>query len=92
MASEKDRNKVKRLIEEGHISTFREVLDFYPITDLIGFLKTNHSRLSKYFNNPGLFRFEEIIKIANYLQVNEEKMISLVYKQIQEDRKSKKKR
>jgi len=92
MASEKDRNNVKRLIEQNHITTFREIPDYYPITPLIEFLKTNHGRLSKYFNNVSLFRFSEIIKISQYFQVDEQKMIALVYNQILEDRKTRKKK
>lgn len=90
MATDKKRENVKSLIEKGHIQTFREILDYYQITPLVKHLKSSHQRLTKYFNQTSLFRFSEIIEIAEYFGVDEKLMIDLVYNQILADKKTKK--
>lgn len=80
------------MIDKGEISLFKEIFDYYDITPVINHLKTNHATLTGYIINIGQIRVNKIISIAEYFDVDERKMISIVYNQLMADRKVKKPR
>ncbi len=92
MSTDKKRNNVKNLIEKGHITTLREILEYYQITPIIKYMKSSHQRLTRYFNNATLFRFGEIQKLGAFFDVDDKFMFELVYNQLQEDKELKKKK
>lgn len=81
---------VRRGIATGDYTKYNDIYDLLPLTAIINLLGTNHKRLTKYNANPALFSLEEIFKIAEYLEVSEPKMIELIYNQVLENRKKKK--
>lgn len=80
------------MIDKGEITLFKEIFDYYDITPVINHLKTNHATLTGYITNAGLIRMNKIISIADYFDVDEKKMINIVYNQIVADRKNRKSR
>ncbi len=90
MGLDKRRINVKNLIEKGHITTLREILDYYQITQLVKSLKSSHQRLTKYFNDVSLFRFKEISKIAEHFDVDDKVLVNLVLEQLRLDKIKKK--
>ena len=89
MGMDKRRINVKKLIEKGHITTLREIPEYYQITLLVKYLKSSHQRLTKYFNDASLFRFKEISKIGEYFEVNDQIMCNLVLQQMKIDKAKK---
>lgn len=81
---------VRQLIENGSYTKYLEIFNLLPLTAIINVLKTNHARLIKYNADPGMFRMNDIFKIAKYLEIPETKMYELVYNQVLENRKKKK--
>lgn len=80
------------MIDKGEITLFKEIFDYYDITPVINHLKTNHATLTGYITNIGQIRVNKIISIADYFDVDEKKMINIVYNQILADRKIRKSR
>ncbi|MGN6419470.1 MAG: hypothetical protein ACTHMC_18365 [Pseudobacter sp.] len=92
MNKEKQQKQIRSMIDKGEITLFKEIFDYYDITPVINHLKTNHATLTGYITNAGLIRMNKIISIADYFDVDEKKMINIVYNQIVADRKNKKSR
>ncbi|GAB3429826.1 hypothetical protein [Niabella aquatica] len=88
MALDKKKINVKNLIEKGHIQTFKEILEYYNITPIIDHLGSSHQRVTKLFNQIGLFKIREIDKLADYFNVDVKLMFNLVYNQIIEEKKN----
>lgn len=80
------------MIDKGEIRLFKEIFDYYDITPVINHLKTNHATLTGYITNVGQIRFNKIISIADYFDVDASKMITIVYNQILADKKIRKPR
>lgn len=81
---------VRQLIESGHYTKYDDIYDLLPLTLIINLLGTNHKRIKKYNENPGLFSLDELFEIAGYLEIPEPKMIELVYNQVVANRKKRK--
>ncbi|NML23659.1 hypothetical protein HHL16_22455 [Pseudoflavitalea sp. G-6-1-2] len=92
MNKEKRQKLIKQMIDKGDITLFKEIFDFYDITPVILHLKTNHATLTSHINNPSRLRMGKIISIADYFGVDDFKMITIVYNQIQAERKSKRRK
>lgn len=92
MNKEKQQKQIRSMIDKGEITLFKEIFDYYDITPVINHLKTNHATLTGYITNAGNIRMNKIISIAEYFDVDEKKMINIVYNQIVADRKIKKSR
>lgn len=82
----------KHLIETDYIKTFSQLTDHIPVTWLVKLFRTNSQQFAKYQKNPAKFSIEQIFKIADYLEVEESKMIALVVNQVLEERKKKKRK
>lgn len=80
------------MIDKGEITLFKEIFDYYDITPVINHLKTNHATLTGYITNIGQIRINKIVSIAGYFDVDEKKMINIVYNQLMADRKIRKTR
>ena len=92
MNKEKQQKQIRSMIDKGEITLFKEIFDYYDITPVINHLKTNHATLTGYITNIGQIRVNKIISIADYFDVDEKKMINIVYNQILADRKIRKTR
>jgi hypothetical protein len=92
MNKEKQLKQIRSMIDKGEITLFKEIFDYYDITPVINHLKTNHATLTGYITNIGQIRVNKIISIADYFDVDEKKMINIVYNQILADRKIRKSR
>ncbi|HVK46460.1 MAG TPA: hypothetical protein VM488_01420 [Pseudobacter sp.] len=92
MNKEKQQKQIRSMIDKGEITLFKEIFDYYDITPVINHLKTNHATLTGYITNIGQIRVNKIISIADYFDVDEKKMINIVYNQILADRKIRKSR
>lgn len=80
------------MIDKSEITLFKEIFDYYDITPIINHLRTNHATLTGYITNVAQIRMGKIISIAEYFDVDEKKMINIVYNQLLADRKVKKSR
>lgn len=92
MNKEKQARQIRSMIDKGEITLFKEIFDYYDITPIINHLRTNHATLTGYITNVSLIRIGKIIQIAEYFDVDERKMINIVYNQILADRKIKRTR
>lgn len=93
MAKDSLTQAIKLLIENGQVRTFGEIFERYqfPVSRISNHLGTNFIRLKKHIKNATLFSFADAIKIAAYFDVPEKAIIDLIYAQVTEDRKRKKK-
>jgi hypothetical protein len=92
MAKDKRYMTVKNLISGGFIKTFREITDTLPKSTLAKDLGMHHQTLSKLLDNPEGFTFKDTFRIAALIEVDEMSIITLVYRQCEADKKTKKKR
>lgn len=92
MNKEKQLKQIRSMIDKGEITLFKEIFDYYDITPIINHLRTNHATLTGYITNASQIRIGKIISIAEYFDVDEKKMINIVYNQVVADRKTKKSR
>lgn len=92
MEKDKRYKTVKLLIEKEGITRLEEIFEHIPVTTIALMLGTNWQRLTKYINNPLLFKFGEILVLAKYFEVGEEIMIKIVYSQIVLNRTKRKKK
>jgi hypothetical protein len=92
MNKEKQLKQIRSMIDKGDITLFKEIFDYYDITPIINHLRTNHATLTGYITNIAQIRMGKIISIAEYFDVDERKMINIVYNQLLADRKIKKSR
>ena len=83
-------NTAQKLILGGYIKTFSELLDAVDKTPLAVDIKTAPSRLNKLINKPQLFTFQDCYRIAALLEVDERKIIDLVFEEWKQGRKGKK--
>jgi hypothetical protein len=81
---------IQRLVVEGEIKYFKEIFEYYPITYLVNYLKTNHKTLASYIHKPSLMRFDVAIKIAEFFGIDEKAMFDLIHNQIIAEKKRKK--
>lgn len=88
MQLEKRKINVKRLIEKGHIHTLKEIFEYHPITPIIDFLRSSHQRVTKLFNQVGLFKVQEIQSLGEFFDVDIKLMLGLVYNQLAEEKKN----
>lgn len=90
MIKDKRYKTVKLLIESGGITLFSEIFDHIPVTTMAKFLGSNHARMTVYRDDPNLLTFGKVLLLASYFEVEEAKMLELTHKQIQENRKKRK--
>ena len=74
-------NTAQKLILGGYIKTLSELLDAVDKTPLALDMKTAPSRLNKLINQPQLFTFQDCYKIAAILEVDEKKVIDIVFEE-----------
>jgi hypothetical protein len=92
MAKDKRYNTVKNLISGGYIKTFREILDTVPKTTIAKDLGMHHQTFKKLLTHPERFTFKDAFRIAAIIDVEETKILDLIYQQCATDRKSKRKK
>jgi len=70
--------------------SFGEIFDIVPKSVVARDLGINNMRFSKLINQPALFSFKDTFRFAALLEVDDMVLISLIYSQIQANKKSKK--
>lgn len=81
---------LKHLIDTNYVTKFSEIPQHIPVTWLVKLFRTNALQFQKYTDNPGRFSIDDCIKLAEYLEVDEARIIALVHKQVIENKKRKK--
>ncbi|HUR65483.1 MAG TPA: hypothetical protein VMZ03_03965 [Chitinophagaceae bacterium] len=82
MVKDKRYKVVHEFIKSGEIKMISQVFEYIPVTTVALMLGTNWERLTKYINEPNLFRMGEMRTMAAYFEVDEKVMIELVHRQI----------
>ena len=70
--------------------SFGEIFDIVPKSVVARDLGINNMRFSKLINQPALFSLKDTFRFAALLEVDDMVLISLIYSQIQANKKSKK--
>lgn len=91
MKKGKQQDAINTLIESGKIKLFKDIFDYYDITPVIAYLKTNHDTLTGWINNPGMIRVEKSNQIAEYFSVDGMKMLEIIYNQTKLEKKNRRK-
>lgn len=67
----------KILLEKKAIAAFKDIFIYIPYTIVADDLRTNHGRMKKMIADPGLFKYEEIIQLAELLDYDCKKLLLL---------------
>ena len=73
---------VKVLIEAGYIKNFEHIFDFIPISVVSRDSGSNYVRFIRYIDNPSRFKLKDLFILAKLFEVEEMKLIALVYIQL----------
>jgi hypothetical protein len=79
-----------KIITGGYMHSFGEIFDIVPKSVVARDLGINNMRFSKLINQPALFSLKDTFRFAALLEVDDMVLISLIYSQIQANKKSKK--
>jgi hypothetical protein len=79
----------KLRIETEGIKSIATVFEPVPPTVFRKDLGLNHSKFTKFINNPSLFTFQEIKALAVLLDIDPKLLIDQVYKEMQAKEKKK---
>jgi hypothetical protein len=90
MVKDRRYTTVKKIITGGYMHSFGEIFDIVPKSVVARDLGINNMRFSKLINQPALFSLKDTFRFAALLEVDDMVLISLIYSQIQANRKSKK--
>jgi hypothetical protein len=92
MAKDKRYGTVKKLIESGYIDSFSGILETIPKTNVARDLGMHHQTFDKLLKSPDRFAFKDAIRIASLIEVEDMKIINLIYNQYVIDKKPKRKK
>lgn len=70
---------VKVLVENGHINTFKQVVDFIPKSTIYRDMGINYARFVRCMASPRLFTIREIEILSSLLHVPTNKLLELIY-------------
>lgn len=90
MAKDKRYTTIKKLILAGYINDFREIFDTLPKSVVYQDLGMNSARFNKLMHRVDTFMLKDIFRIAKLVDVDEDVMLKLIYKQYLEDKLNKK--
>lgn len=68
---------VKRLIEAGDITHFREIFNYIPKRVVYTSLGLNYSRFQRLYNSPDLFTGRELVALSGYVECDPFKLFEL---------------
>jgi hypothetical protein len=83
---------IKNLISGGYVTTIREIMDTLPKSTIAKDLGMHHQTFNKLLENPEKFTIEIGVRMAALFEVPDTKVIDLIYKQYEVDKKAKRKR
>lgn len=83
---------VKILIEGGHISQLKEVWDNIPKSVVAADTGKNYKRFARVFNNLTQLKVEDIILLADIIEVDKRSIFNLVANQIDDDKTTRRKK
>jgi hypothetical protein len=72
---------IKVLITSGHITSFLGIFSYIPKTIVYRDLGVNFNRFSRAIHNPGVFKIDELIKLADMFNLDPRLMIDMALKQ-----------
>ena len=90
MVKDRRYNTARKLINANALSSFSELLDTIPKTTLARDLGMHHQTFEKLLNDPLQFRFHHAVAIATLIEVEEKKIVDLIYFEIRGNRKNRK--
>lgn len=61
---------VKKLIESGHITEFKQIFTYLPKTVMAQDLGTNNNRMTKLIERTELFTLEELNRIGDLIDIS----------------------
>ena len=73
---------IKVLIESGHIKSFPDIFQYIPKTTVYRDLGVNFNRFSNAIFDPSQFRMNELLNLADMLEMDPKKIIDMAYEQI----------
>ena len=94
MVKVKDRRyiTVRKLILSGYINSFIEIFDTLPKSILARDLRMNNNRFTRLMNNVQQFTLKEVFTISEILEVEETKMLQLIFNDHEQYKKEQSKR
>jgi plasmid maintenance system antidote protein VapI len=92
MSKDKRYNTVKKLIMGGFIKTFSEILDTIPKTVLTKDLGMHHQTFKKIIKNPERLSFRDAFRIASFIEIDEQEIMTLIYNECIVEKKAKRKK
>ena len=80
MVMSKDRryNAIKSMIEDGSISSFKEIFEVIPKTLVSKDMGMNYQTFTRKVAEPDLFNFRELLFMANLFDVNPENLFKRI--------------
>jgi hypothetical protein len=72
---------VKKLIESGHITEFKQIFTYLPKTVMAQDLGTNNNRMTKLIERTELFTLEELNRIGDLIDISFESVNALASNQ-----------
>ena len=91
MAKDKQKELIKDMIESGKIKLLKDIFDYYPISPVITYLKTNHKTLYEHLQDADKFRTGTVFSIGDYFGVDETAIMMLIVNQRMADKKRRRK-
>lgn len=79
--------EVRWLIWNNYVTTFREIFLYTPVASIADPLNIQYDRLVDMIDWPEKYQFIEFIRISELLQISVRKIIELVCKQFEVERK-----
>jgi hypothetical protein len=81
---------IKPLISAGGITSFRDIFKFLPKSIIARDLGMNNVRFTKLMNNVDDFMIRDILRLAEFFEIDALTMYSLINQQYIEDKAKKK--
>ncbi|MBO9563560.1 MAG: hypothetical protein J7621_12325 [Niastella sp.] len=72
---------VKKLIESGHITEFKQIFTYLPKTVMAQDLGTNNNRMTKLIERTEMFTLEELNRIGDLIDISFDSVNSLASNQ-----------
>jgi hypothetical protein len=83
-------SRVKTLIEAKHITEFKQIFDHIPKTVVYQDLGMSFEKFSGLLKKPSLFKLNDLIKLAEKIELNPRVIIELALLQYEADHTKKK--
>lgn len=90
MVKDRRYKTIKNLIEDGHITAFREIFDTLPKSVLYKDLRMNNTRFNNLLEHVEQFLLNDLFRIAELIETEKANIVKLVLNQFDADNRRKK--